>query len=411
MVSFLDLGIALQRVMLVILIASLAVATIFSLIDYTKKRKSNWKPLISFIMPTYKDSESIEKTIKSIYSSYDSKSFEIFIINDNHHDSPENKETISVLNRLSKKYKFNVITNPKNLGKAASINRAFKKTHGDIISIIDSDCIISKDGVNDVIARFDENKKLGAVSLRYKVANRKGFLPLMQTIEYNMLSLMQTVYNMNSNLFLWGGFMAFRREALYDLEGFSTYCLTEDLDAALRLNKLGWEVKQSYYPNQTVVPDTWHSLYKQKLRWSGGGMQGFMKYYKIYLKEPAVIIFMVSYVFFLLNFIISLAGAVNIADLSYQIIKLPTTTLHNFWEPLMPLWLFIYAQLKNISVYFLFTIPYIIFDDKDRYNIKSYLLLVPFTLIYFPAYSVINAIGFVKAIYHRKDYFAEKRAW
>ncbi len=107
MVSFLDLGIALQRVMLVILIASLAVATIFSLIDYTKKRKSNWKPLISFIMPTYKDSESIEKTIKSIYSSYDSKSFEIFIINDNHHDSPENKETISVLNRLSKKYKFN----------------------------------------------------------------------------------------------------------------------------------------------------------------------------------------------------------------------------------------------------------------------------------------------------------------
>ncbi|MBX4212182.1 glycosyltransferase [Candidatus Pacearchaeota archaeon] len=384
-----------------ILVISLLLSGVFSFVDYRKKRKVKKEVFISFIIPTYNDSESINETIASIYSSYNKNKMEIIIINDNSTDN-----TLEVLKELKKRYKFLLINNKRNLGKAASVNKAFNKTSGDIVIVSDSDMLVNAKAVEDILARFEEDSDVGGVSCRYKARNNKKFLGKMQDIEYNMLSFVQSAYNPFSTIALWGGFMGFRRKAFKDIGGLSSYCLTEDLDAALKLNEKGWKVKQSYFPVYTYVPENLKTLYKQKLRWGGGFMQGFVDHWRVHIKNPISIFFMVSYALLSFAFVFNLVHSAEVLNQIY----ISTRNLPGNSKVVSDFISFL-GTYKSSIAYMAFTIPYIIFDKDDRKKLSSYLLLIPYALIYFPIYSIVNTIGFMMAIFTYKKYKAKKRAW
>ncbi len=91
---------------------------------------------------------------------------------------------------MQKKYEFTIIHNPENRGKAASINHALEHVHHDIMVVIDADTIINPRALEDMLARFQYDPKLGGVSCYYIPAN-KGIIPSMLAIEYHMLALIQ----------------------------------------------------------------------------------------------------------------------------------------------------------------------------------------------------------------------------
>lgn len=393
--SFLQLASLFGNIALAVIIITFTLSIAFSLIDNLKRRKVSYLPFISFAISSYNDGSSVENTINSIYKAYDKDKLEILIVNDASTDN-----TLSILKKLQKKYKFILINNKENLGKSTSLNNAFKKTKGEIVLFVDSDTKPTRECIIDMLARFEEDPNVGGVSCRYKVSKSANFWAQIQKIEYNMMALMQSSYNIFSTLGMWGGFIAFRRKAFQDIGGFSVNYLTEDVESAIKLKEAGWTAKMSYVAIETEMPEHFRTWYKQKLRWAQGFMQVFINHISFYLKNPLAVFLQLSYVFFAFNFIFGLFGYFNAARMLYL-------------SPLQLdfLWSFLYIQLKNIAIYLAFTIPYVVYDKEDRKQFSKYLLLIPFAIIYFPVFSAVSVIGFVKAIKNNHKYKEGVRAW
>jgi biofilm PGA synthesis N-glycosyltransferase PgaC len=370
----------LNNIILGIVVITTVISIIFILLDVKKKREIKAYPFISFMMPTHNDSEYIEESIKSIYDSYNPDKFEIIVINDKSTDN-----TLKILAKLKNKYDFKLINNKVNKGKAISLNDSVKEAKGSIVLMLDSDTLLNKDALNDIVERFGSNPKVGGVSCSYKVRNRKGFLPRLQDVEYSMLSFIQASYNMFSAISLWGGCMAFRKKAFMDIGKLSKNFLTEDMDAALKLKEHGWKAEQSYYPVYTYVPTDLKTWYRQKLRWGAGAIQCLIKHYKIYLENPLVVLFLVSSALLAINFIIGLSVDVYTA-----------TLVQNF---------------LSVLFYPLFALPYMLYDGENRKHPLRLLWAIPYSFLYYPVFVIICAIGGIKVVIRYKALERGERAW
>lgn len=365
----------------ILLIVNFSFIVISSYVDYKKKRKIDDFPFISFILATFNDSKYIEATIQSIYKSYKNSRFEIFIINDCSNDN-----TKEVLKKLKNKYNINIIENKENIGKSASINKTFPKTKGDIIVVADSDIVLNKETFKDIISRF-KNLKVGAVSARQDIVNNSLYSGL-QKLEYNFISMFQTSLNSYSTLGLFGACMAIRREAFEEAGLLSINAITEDTDLCLKLNRDKWKVKQSLYSVKTYAPENISKLYKQKIRWSSGFIQCFLKYYYVYLTNPIFDFFVL--VAFIIPMIFTLSSLGSVVGNSIVSIVYDNT-----------IGKYTYSQiLLGMAIYPLFSIPYFILSvkkwKKDYYKI---LLVYPFTIFYFPFLGFVFFQGIFVGIY------------
>ena len=362
-------------------------------IDYIKKRKLKYYPFLSFIVPCYNDGKTAEEALRGIYNSYNSKKFEIFVINDKSKD-----DSLEILKKLQKKYSFKLINNKINLGKAGSINRIIDRTNSEIVIIVDGDTIINKRSLEDVLARLQHNDKVGAVSV-LPLPKNKGFLGAMQSVEMVMNFTIQAAYNVWSSIGLWGGFMGFKKQAFKDVNGFSENSLAEDMDFALKIYEHGWKAEQSFSQAFTYMPDNLKWWFKQKTRWTAGGMQNIIKHFRIWIKNPIHIIFTIMYYLLNIFFIISLVRQVFLIDnivSSYEMIGQTTTFLLSL--KIMGVYYgsqLAYNFLRSISFSF-FSLPYTFFLIKKPSQIFKILYIVPFALFYYPIYSIVAMFGLVK---------------
>ncbi len=398
----------LDDIVFLIFIITFSFMVIANIIDKRKKRVPKSNPFISFIVPTYNDGESLPGTIKSIFTSYKKEKFEVVVINDKSKDS-----TPDILKKISKEYSIKIINNSENMGKARSVNKAFESTKGEIIWIVDSDSELRKEVVDEIIARLDD-PKVGAASCRYMPKN-KGFLPSMQAIEYGMLGLIQTAHNHTSTVAVWGGCMAVKRDAFIKVGMLNPHALTEDQDLALKIGEIGLKAQEGALSVYTYVPESVKALYKQKLRWAGGGMQNFLVHHKYFIKNPIAIIFLftnallaMSFAYSFVNNIIFIKNFIILFDSFRELGNSLKTSigLAGAGNSL--------SIIKTISIYLLFplfSIPYV----ANNYSLKKeplrILLIFPFSLIYFPIYSIVSAIGFGKGAYLHFRYGQDKRAW
>jgi cellulose synthase/poly-beta-1,6-N-acetylglucosamine synthase-like glycosyltransferase len=396
-------------ILLAIVIAIMFLSVIFIIIDSNKKRKLTRYPFISFIIPSYNNSKVINDTIEGIYSSYDHK-FEVIIIDDGSKD-----ESIGLLKELKQKYRFTLIQNKKNQGKASSINKAFKITKGEIIFIVDSDTIINKNALNDVLKRFEYDKNVGAVSCRYKTKKSSGFFEKMQDIEYNFMAFILASSNIYSTISLWGGCMAFRRKAFEDIDGLSRRFLTEDVEAALKLKENDWKVEQSNYYVFTTVPTNLKQWYNQKIRWSSGGTQCFIRYPGIYLKHPTSILLLLSFTIFSILFIYNLIDKYYFFTLIYENIlhlkRIGVSILTGSIYYFALYSSYIVGNMIMLLLFPLFNIVYLLYDPVFRKKPLKLLLLFPYSFIYYPLVSIVSIIGACIGVYNYNRYLKEKRAW
>ena len=392
-----------------LLIATIIFSFVFIYIDSLKKRNVKKLPFVSFLIPTYNDTKYVEKTIKHLHTSYDGK-FEIIIINDKSKDN-----TLEVLKKLKKKYKFRIIDNKVNKGKAKSINDAFSSAKGDIIFILDSDTILNKTSVHDMIARLESNDKVGGVSCCYRVKNRVSFWSIMQDLEYALLAFINASYNTFSTVSFWGGCMAFKRKAFRDIGRLSPNFITEDMDAALKLKEHGWKAEQSHFPVETFVPEDFTTWYKTKIRWSAGGMQCFIKHFKIYLRNPLLILFVLSITLLCFNLFYQLLGDWSLIKTLYTSIA----DLRYLGSPLIQALIAVFAsnsvvilgKLATAVIYPMFNLPYILYDDDYRRKPLRLLWVFPYFIVYYPIFAFFSAWGFIVAIKRYKALEKGERAW
>lgn len=384
----------------------LFILLLLSSIDYKKKRVLRKKPFVSFIIPCYNDGETVEKTIRSIYDSYDRKNCEVLVINDRSTDNSS-----AVLRKLQKIYHFELLENKQNMGKAHSLNKLYKKAKSDILFFLDADTLLNKAAVTDVLARMQGGAT--AVSAPYKPINN-GLLARMQEIEYNMLALLQGASNIFSTISLWGGCLVVYKKQFEKVGCFSESAIIEDQELALKLKGAGYRVEQSFCYVESHVPVTLKSWYKQKIRWTSGSMQNLIKYFRVWLRSPLQIIFIA--LFSVLSVIAAKSWITQLTFIDSVVDNLVIIAKGAISLVTLQAATFYYGEIliKNfiVNVYFsVFSLPYVVPMIKNMKKILHLLYVIPYSLVYYPVYSVVAFIGMVVGVIRYRSLQKGKRAW
>lgn len=390
----------------IIIILLFVTIAVLGFVDRRKKRVMGCMPPVSFLVPCYNDAETVGETIKSIYAAYGPES-DVIVVDDGSTD-----ESRKTLEQMKAVLGFRLIFNSSNMGKSKTLNTHFPRAKHNIIALVDADVIVSKKPLQDAISRL-QAPDVGAVSCPYRSAD-SGFIPLMQTLEYNMLAFIQGAYNVFSAIAMWGGFIVIRREAFLKAGGFTLNAITEDMDLAFKLNKNGWRVEQSFSPIRTHVPNTFVKWFRQKIRWSSGGLQCFVKYHRVWIKNPLHVLFVVTFCALLTLSSVNIARNIfMIDDIIFHFNMLKGSS--SLWNSV--LWTFMaFGESigKDLIWRFCFTLvslPFVLPLVSTLKRIHMCFLVIPFSMLYVPAFSIVSVMGAFSFLRNRRRLQSAARAW
>lgn len=115
--------------------------------------------LVSIVIPTYNSKNKLPKALQSIEElNFAIDNFEVIVIDDGSNDGTE-----SFINDLINRSKINLIYSyQENSGPAAARNNGIRRARGKYLLLIDSDCIVDRDIINQYLKYFP-NENLGGV--------------------------------------------------------------------------------------------------------------------------------------------------------------------------------------------------------------------------------------------------------
>lgn len=138
--------------------------------DKIQEETDQSQPLVSIIMPTYKQTALLYKAVESVLSqTY--KNFELIVIDDNYDESfrKENQKYFQNKNNL----KINYFQNEKNLGSAQSRNKGIQLASGEYITFLDDDDVYDQFKVErQIILMLKKNLDISVCNLI--LTNEKG---------------------------------------------------------------------------------------------------------------------------------------------------------------------------------------------------------------------------------------------
>lgn len=136
--------------------------------------------LVSVIVPVYNQKSMIEIVIDAIYeSTY--KNIEVIAINDGSKDGSK-----EILDSLQKKYPKLRVLHKENEGKRKAVAIAFYQARGDYMLLVDSDSVIERNAIAEIMKTFNGNPEVGAVVGFAKVWNaQKNLITKCQDVWYD----------------------------------------------------------------------------------------------------------------------------------------------------------------------------------------------------------------------------------
>ncbi len=265
------------------------------LIDYKKvlpQLKKGKLPIVSIVIPAYNEEKSIVKTMKSVINlDYPKEKLEILVIDDGSKD-----RTAQKVKEVIKKYPgaWIRLIQQKNQGKAAALNNALKQLKGKYFACLDADSMVKRKTLKKMLAYFNEEnkafnkkrtnkKELAVVTPVMKIHQPKNFFQKMQWIEYIVAAYMGKLLSIIGTVYVAPGpFSLYKTEIINKVGGFDEETITEDQEIGYRLQNYGYTLKQC--PEswvETIAPNNFKGLYKQRLRWYKGGIYNLKKYQHI----------------------------------------------------------------------------------------------------------------------------------
>lgn len=261
---------------------SLALLTKKDFLYEKRKNKTNYKPLITLLVPAYNEESKIAETIDSLKKiNYDL--LEFIIINDGSKD-----HTSKVVNKNIKGDKrFRFIDRKTNKGKAASLNEGIEEAKGELIGTMDADSVV-EENIFDKVLPYFADRKVGSVTVSVEIKNPKKFLHRIIDLEFIIgLSLFLKALSWLNAVFVTPGpFSVYRKSVLQEIGGFDEDNITEDLEVAYRIHKGGYKIENCMEGRvKTIAPETFKEIYVQRRRWYSGAIQTLMKHKKMLFKK------------------------------------------------------------------------------------------------------------------------------
>jgi cellulose synthase/poly-beta-1,6-N-acetylglucosamine synthase-like glycosyltransferase len=193
-------------------------------------------------------------------------------------------ESISVLKeiRALSPERVVVLRTPTNRLKAGALNFGLAHVFSErgrepeVVITLDDDVAIAPTTVRNLVTELLKYDNVGAACSQCHVLNKNAnLLTRLQSLEYlgfNATRLADQGF-FRGPLVMHGMLTAFRASALKEVGGFAEKHLIEDYEITARLKEKGWSVMSA--PNAhawTIVPERFTTLWRQRARWSYGGI-------------------------------------------------------------------------------------------------------------------------------------------
>ena len=245
------------------------------------------EPEISIIIPCYNEEKYVKDCLESVYSSdYPKEKMQVIFVDDGSTDN-----TLEIVNEFKKKHAPSLrVLHGTHEGKSPALNLGLKETSHDLIIALDSDTVLDKRAIYNIVQPFSR-KDIGAANGACMVRNYKSPLGLFQSVEYSWLNVVKQGFSKLTGNGIWffGFFACYRREALKKIGGFKKDTLTEDMDTALEIYGAGYRTIHVHEAvGYSIVPSNLNALFRQRMRWWGGNLQSLVKHRRVFLKRPSI---------------------------------------------------------------------------------------------------------------------------
>lgn len=169
----------------------------------------------TIIVPAYNEGELVYKTLHSLAASdFPEEKLQIIAIDDGSKDDTwgwMQKAKDELGDRVA------IYQQPENRGKRHALYRGFKMATGAVFVTVDSDSVVKKDTLRNMVSPFVKDKSCGAIAGNVKVLNRKtGLIPRMLEVSFTFsFEFVRSAQSVLGAVFCTpGALSAYRKEAV-----------------------------------------------------------------------------------------------------------------------------------------------------------------------------------------------------
>lgn len=291
--------------------------------DYEETPHLSSYPPVSFIVPCHNEGENCRETIDSLLRQ-NYPDFEVIAINDCSSDN-----TGSVLDELQQSdSRVRVIHFAANQGKGMGLRMGALAARHEFVICLDGDALLHPNASLWLMRHFVEGPRVGAVTGNPRVRNRTTLLGKIQVCEFSsIIGLIKRAQRIYGRVFTVSGVVsAFRKTALHNVGYWNMDMVTEDIDVSWRLQLNHWDIR--YEPRAVcwiLMPEKLLGLWRQRLRWSQGGLEVLRRYWRLLFTWRARRMWLVSFELMVSTFWAYVMGAILVLWLAGKIFSLPET--------------------------------------------------------------------------------------
>ena len=261
-----------------------------------EKKLEYFKPIITVIIPVYNSKSTLYRCIQSVAeSSYPIELIEVLLV-----DNGSKDESFDEFQRAQLDFpKLGMWWMSSRQGKSKALNKAIFNSNGKYIINIDSDGVLQKEALANVVKRFENNKNIdamtGVILIEPDLIEKTDNFFLrqfqkMEFVEYAQAFLAGRNYEsqFNSVFTLSGAFSAFRKSVLLKTFLYNTNTICEDAHLAFQIKDI-LKKKVVLCESAIFMVDPIESLnkfYTQRQRWQIGELEVLNMFMKSKMKSP-----------------------------------------------------------------------------------------------------------------------------
>ncbi len=381
--------------------------------------KIEYYPEITVIVPIYNSADTLKKCIASINDSeYPSDKIDVILANNQTKDN--SFEIYCECQQLYKDLRINWINASQ--GKSKALNQAIFNSTGVYVIHIDSDGVLEKSALRNIVSYFENHPKVhcvtGTVLTNPELIDETDnfFLRLFQKMEFGeycqaFLSGRNFQSELNSMFTLSGAFSGFRRSAIMksDLYNFDTLCEDTHVTFQIRdkMNKKVALASDSFFFVDPI--ESANRLYVQRQRWQIGELEVLhmfrdeskMKIERRYWKDFVIRLIVFDHTFAFPRMIWYFA-LIALAMINYPMRLILISILL----------LFILYSIANLLLYFCIILFLKDFKDLRHYYARKWYLIIllpifNFITFWFRFAGIINSMYFKKRSWSTRNFKQE----
>lgn len=361
-----------------------------------KYHSRDTSPFFTAIVPAYNEEECITETLKSLVAlDYPAEKKEIIVVNDGSTDRTADRVQEFITEHPEAA--IQLITQP-NRGKGNALNTGLANAKGEFYACLDADSFVSPNALQEMLPYFD-NANVAAVCPLLKVKSPLSVLQKMQWVEYIVNMLYKSL---NARLdcvhVTPGPFSVYRTSVIRNIGGYDEKTITEDLEIAIRLQQHQYKIVQTFDAVvETIAPNTWKDLFRQRVRWYKGSVDCAVAYKQLmfnrkygdfgYIRMPTIFLSGVLAILLTGTLLQDLGRKIlqnfqSLQAINFDIYTLLTHFSFNFNFLSLPLFkYFIGATLVGLS-FFAMIYSYRLVQEKITHHGRTWVTMVSYLTVY-----------------------------